>query len=504
MGGTGRAPEPFLDWYAIWPGGTGYEADGRAWVSDAPRGVCLAVQHPEEKAELLLVSDQPWEGESVDVVSVLQEGGRFRVWYNTTPPGWTTQALCYAESEDTLHWVKPALGLSEFEGSKENNIILPGLNGQVFRDTNPSAPDAEHYKLIHKVGRWVRQGKPIDEPHALRLRQELSAKGYSEAQINAEVALEADVLGAVSPDGLRWTAIAEPLLRMFCDCDNIVYYDPDAGRYVGFFRHNMFRKEIPVYWPPNPRRCVGRAETEDFRHWPKPRIVLQPDSQDPPTDDMYTNGYSPYPGAPYHVMFSSIYHRVQDVVDVHLAVSRDGYNWTRPQRTPILPLGAEGSGEDGMLYAKHGLFPLDESRWGLIYRATSARHNEGYYYESHEECYHQRWAIWKRDRLVALQAPVEGQVTLMPRECRGERLLLNYQAESNGWVRAELIVPEIWPPIHLEAIKGHGFADCEALCGDSLEQEVRWNGSADLSALKGRSVCVRISMCKAKLFSLYI
>ena len=32
--------------------------------------------------------------------------------------------LAYAESSDGVHWEKPNLGLVEFEGSKENNLLM--------------------------------------------------------------------------------------------------------------------------------------------------------------------------------------------------------------------------------------------------------------------------------------------------------------------------------------------------------------------------------------------
>lgn len=494
--------EPFLDWFGVWPGASGYEPDGRAWISEAPRGVSLAVQPPVERADLGLTLDQPWEGGHLRVETILQEEGRLRIWYQVALPGEGTGVLCYAESHDGFHWTKPALGMVPFAGSTANNIVGAGLGGAIFRDTNPAAPAAERYKLLHMVGRWARRGQSIDEPQALRLRNELSAQGYSEAEINTEVGLEGEVVGAVSPDGLHWTAIETPLLRMFCDCDNVAYYDEETGHYVGYFRHNMFRESVPTLWPPNPWRCVGRSETTDFRRWPTPRIVLQPDGQDPPTLDIYTNAYTPYPGGRYHLMFPSIYHRLEDTVDIHLAVSRDGYNWLRPQKSAIIPLG--GADAEGMLYAKHGLFPLDAGRWGLVYAGSSDRHNESYYYTPPPREDHYRWALWQPDRLVALEAPVAGQVTLLPRVCHGDRLLLNYQTEANGWLRVELVEPMLWPPERLQPLAGHSFAECEPLRGDSLTGEVRWNGSADLTQLQGRSLCLRVELVRAKLFALSI
>ena len=140
-----RATEPFLDWYAIWPGATAYEPDGRAWVSEAPQGVKLAVQ-PAERSEPILLNDQPWEGSGVGGASVLYDEGCYRLWYGSEG------GLCYAESDDGFQWRKPALGLHERGGSDANNVVYPTtIAGAVFRD--PSGTEAERYKLIHDFHR---------------------------------------------------------------------------------------------------------------------------------------------------------------------------------------------------------------------------------------------------------------------------------------------------------------------------------------------------------------
>ena len=297
--------------------------------------------------------------------------------------------------------------------------------------------------------------------------------------------------GAVSPDGLHWTRIEESLFVKFCDTQNVVLYDGELAKYVGYWRSGAGR-----------RRAIARSETDDFCHWPQPDIVLQPDSQDPPTDDYYTNAYCRYPGGSFHLMFPAIYRRVQDVVEVQLAVSRDGLNWSWPERVPIVAPGSEADGALGGFYAGPGLVPLPGDRWGLILRAEARRHNEGYYSEDPQKGGHYSWAMWPKHRLVALEAPVHGRVTLNPRRLESDRILLNYQTEPNGWIRLELIEPTLWPPAHLEPLEGHSFADCEPLRGNDLAGEVRFSGSADLSALVGRDLCLRIEMHQAKLFAI--
>ena len=55
-----------------------------------------------------------------------------------------SEVVCYAESPDGIRWIKPNLGLFEWQGSKENNIIWLGgpetHNFAPFKDTNPACP----------------------------------------------------------------------------------------------------------------------------------------------------------------------------------------------------------------------------------------------------------------------------------------------------------------------------------------------------------------------------
>lgn len=114
-------------------------------------------------AERVLTFDKPWEGVTSDYISVLKDDDRYRMYYRGSThagkdltifselrPGesvipdhreWT----CYAESRDGITWTCPSLGLFEFEGSKDNNIVWTGAHGDashcfmVFKDGNPGA-----------------------------------------------------------------------------------------------------------------------------------------------------------------------------------------------------------------------------------------------------------------------------------------------------------------------------------------------------------------------------
>lgn len=60
-------------------------------------------------------------------------------------------SLCYAESDNGIEWIKPNLGLIEWSGSKDNNIIGHYLHGTaVFLDEHEENPD-KRYKMFTKI-----------------------------------------------------------------------------------------------------------------------------------------------------------------------------------------------------------------------------------------------------------------------------------------------------------------------------------------------------------------
>ena len=115
--------------------------------------------HTPTPREVVLPHDAPWEGSGCTFCTAFRDGNRVRMWYtgadltNEDGSKLNTRPIvyCYAESTDGIHWVKPELGLFEFQGSKRNNIIwaAPHLdNFMVFKDPNPACRPGETYKAV--------------------------------------------------------------------------------------------------------------------------------------------------------------------------------------------------------------------------------------------------------------------------------------------------------------------------------------------------------------------
>ena len=97
------------------------------------------IHHPMPR-EVAITFEKPWEGNASGYATVIQDGDLYRMYYRghryiiDPPPLRQAQSevVCYAESRDGVHWVKPNLGLFDWPptmnnaGTKENNILWRG------------------------------------------------------------------------------------------------------------------------------------------------------------------------------------------------------------------------------------------------------------------------------------------------------------------------------------------------------------------------------------------
>ena len=99
----------------------------------------VAVVNQPEKyhGNPVLVADRPWEENQVELPGSPQVvydefEDIFRMYYVMSLPLDRPHAYrcCYAESKDGIHWAKPTLGTSVYEGSRENNLI--GYNDSIW------------------------------------------------------------------------------------------------------------------------------------------------------------------------------------------------------------------------------------------------------------------------------------------------------------------------------------------------------------------------------------
>ena len=125
--------------------------DGRFFATS--NKVELVVHQPKKTGERTIVADRPWEKEGIDIYCcAMQVGAAYHLWYPTD------KGLCYARSKDGIKWDKPNLGLAEFQGSRENNIVIGrgaggieqcGSEGTVFYDG--TAPEDQRFRYATRI-----------------------------------------------------------------------------------------------------------------------------------------------------------------------------------------------------------------------------------------------------------------------------------------------------------------------------------------------------------------
>ncbi len=433
-----------------------------------PRGVRLRTGRPKLTEQPVIVPNTPTDGVSMGAYcTLMKDGGKYRLWYESYLPqqGADEEAqICYAESDDGFTWKKPKLGIISYNGSDANNLVYRhGHGATVFID--PSASSSERYKLIHldKVPLQVVNGR----------------------QSNSFL------FGAVSPDGIHWKRLTDPVIKHTSDTQSVMSYDASTGKYVAYLRG----------WEPQTRagyggrRILVRTESAQFGNFPEPVPVLALGPQDPPDADIYTSAYQAWPGAMRaHLMIPAIYHRSSDHVDLRLATSRNGVRWNFTQGEPFVADGEPGSGFEGTVYAGQGTVPLGDGMWAfpvaryhrthnMAFTPTAAKPRQGGI----------SLAMLREDGYITLDAEDEGECWTQPSTFDGVQLKINCWGETGARVLVELTGENGTP------LPGYALEDCDGLTGDQLWAAMRWRGNADISSLRGKLIRVRFVLRRVRL-----
>lgn len=437
------------------------------------KALILEMKHVELKlhsprlGEVALDFDQPWEGGNSWASSVLQDGDRYRMWYQAqsgvgVKPGWSYTA--YAESRDGIRWERPALGLMEFKGSRQNNLVWdePGGNMSVFKDERPDVPSAERYKAV--------------------------TRGRS-------------AWGLVSADGLRWRLVQEdPILTGGpFDSHNIVFQDPWTLRYR-YYGRGFVHKDLKVEFDreKHERGAIVRrfryATSNDFLDWSPLKLVDLPAE---PLDHLYTNAAVPYRRAkgvylmfPMRFVPERTFHPdwtySEGVADIVFLSSRDGVRWERTFLEAFIRPGLDsGNWVDRAIIMGQGMLRTAPDELSMYY-------TENYH---QKRCRLRRCSI-RPDGFVSVHASSRGGefVTRLLR-FQGSSLWINYSTSAVGSVKVEV------QDASGAALPGYSMDQSSEIFGDELNRRVTWNAGTDLSALAGKAVRLRFLLRDADLYS---
>jgi len=487
----------------------------------------LRLHHPIPQ-EVAIDHDAPWEGSGCVYHSVFKDGDLYRMYYaagdlHVTPDGVNAsthgQFCCCAESDDGIHWRKPKLGLHEFQGSKENNIVMvrqkvgeatsePG-EPAVFKDENPEAPADARYKALMPANRG-----PMDYRRGL--------------------------LAFKSPDGLHWSPMSDlPVLSDGAfDSQNLAFWDAEHGVYRAYWRYfTEGGYDDKKVWNPKGHRAIRTAVSKDFLQWTNHEDLRYVDS---PSEQLYTSQVKPYYRAPHLLIgFPARYvERGHSDGPNHEARERGTEERFRRWSSSLRALpeleNREWRAKTSERYGRaitEGLFMA--SRDGVTFK----RWNEGFLRPGIERPgtwnYGHQFIAWhpietqgrfegapaelslfavesywtgksdilrrftlRVDGFVSFSAPMSGgELVTKPVQFTGNSLWLNFATSAAGSVRVEI------QEKNGEPIPGFTLDDCEELFGDTLDRQVFWLSKGDLSKLNGREVRVRFVLQDADLYS---
>lgn len=430
---------------------------------DQLRGNARLHLHQPEPREVVMTFGKPWEGNTSAYHTVFQDGESFRMYYRgshfDTETGRHRQRsfTCYAESTDGIHWNRPELGLFEFDGSKDNNIIWtagPGEHPQmvtanffIFKDSNPAASPEGRYK------------------------------GWGPEPGQGMVFLQ-------SPDGIRWQRILEMpnMLGGQFDSLNTIFWDEEQEKYRAYYRVWRRIGEDRV-------RDIKTRSTTDFYNWPPAAESEWLEYPDAPDEHLYTNNILPYERAPHiYLGFPMRFFADTQQSDVVFMAGRDGRTFHR-WPDAIIPMDApedrEGNRSNAAAY---GLLQLPGND-----RELSLYANEAYYTGPDNRL---RRFTYRLDGFVSVRADAGGGELITPQIIfEGGNLLLNFVTAEGGSVRVEVQDIEGNPIPSFEA------EGCVALSGDEIAGNVQWAGFPHLYSLEGQPVRLRFILENADLYS---
>jgi len=476
------------------------------WIEtteNVTRSLNQPVRHPKNP---VLHADQPWE----DGMVVLQPGTvifdepekLFKMWYEAPTNDRDRNPstfLCYATSRDGIEWQKPKIGLYEFQGSKNNNILFGAaqhggnwFGHSVIKD-NEDSDSARRYKAIF----WDHSPQEL---HGMFV--------------------------AFSPDGVRWTRYSkDPVIPAWQTSDtSSVMWDPKSREYV------LFHKS-----PIHPVRKVARMVSKDFVHWEGGPVVLNPDAFDPSDTEFY--GMSVFPYADRYLGLIWVFHTYLQRIDVQLASSFDTLNWHRVlKRRVFLPLGYMKNDYSGESFDSEMVFPASQvvhhrGQLLIYYSGFNQTHN---FFNNKSGI---GLATLRVDGFVSLDGAVRpGTVLTKPFIFDGQRLAANIEARylpqyyGGGTVKAgegRILRVEpttgvlLGPPsdageadeggilrveiqdVNRVPVRGYELTSSDPV-KSTLNHLLTWKGTSDLSHLRGKVIRLKFVVSNAKFYSFQI
>lgn len=467
------------------------------------------VHHPLRMLPLMKF-DKPWEGDGCGAFSIVFDPqlNRYRIYYEAwqmlnseaTEHTLSDVRICVIESEDGIRWERPNLGVYEFNGSRDNNIVVeksmfPGLRSMdscfVMYDENPAPVVPERYKATVKYqcknedGTWHRE-----------------------------------LYSLVSDDGIHFRHYSTITDKGRFDTVNVVQWYPKTEQYHCFIRdfhhpadENGVCRDLDAKeqgWNET-IRDIRVLTSKDFIHWTEPQLVQFNDVEDHP---LYTNCAFPYPsnknvlvglptryverhqwtgnfdrlcGAEKRRVRAKIHPRYGlTVTDCLFMCSRDGLNWYRHDDAFMRPDPENGRNWlYGDCYPAVGVLPTPSGVPGADYEMSLyLKENHWMSEPANFIRYTLRW-----DGFVSMHAGIRPEkVVTKGFVFEGSELRINFETSARGWMKITLRNIETDEELH-----------SDELFGNRINRIVDFDG--DVAKFSDSPVVMEIELCDADIYA---
>lgn len=422
--------------------------------------------HRPTPKEVSLTTDAPWEGNVSAYFTFLQDGDEYRAYYRGSHYDTERKVVthrevtCVAVSKDGIKWTKPKLGLYEFDGSKENNIVWDGIGTHCFApfvDENPACPKNERYKAVSR-GRYVTGDFDVPD------RQKGIVGLYM----------------FTSEDGIRWKLkTPKPVITDGAfDSQNIAFWDTNKSKYVCYSR--LFINGV---------RAIQYCESEDFLNWSKPAPIAYAKEY---REHLYTNAIQQYQRNPkvYIGLPTRFLPKENSRVEPIFMHSSDGFKFYRNQHPFIPESFPEDRSGNRSNYACRGVLDLPHSD-----KTHSIYATEAYYTGADSRV--RRFEL-RTDGFMSLSTSGQAQIVTKPVIVEGDAIVLNSQTRGKGGIWVDLLDENNKP------IPGFTKHEANGLGGDSIHNEVTWKNGRTLKELQGKVVKIHITFSSTDIYSLQI
>jgi hypothetical protein len=481
-------------------------------------GVSRRLHQPKKHLSNPVVRcDHWWEGNIIEPYTTMYDVKEklFKMWARTGSDwksryvGGNAAYMTYLTSTDGVHWDRPKLGVVDIAGRRDHNIVF----------TSDMASPKDAGRSQGKIGCIVPttpmtpQGKKAffwsvnRHPNPRNARERFVALAIvQDHRRGAHV--------VTSPDGIHWSCASAPFWQTphdvsskGDDCLMHLMYDRVKHKWALYrriipeFSERMIadesdrdRKAADRYY-----RSYAYADSADLREWKNHKFILSMDADDPADTELYQ--FSCHQYGQIYVGYMSVFHLGPQSLDIQLATSRDGLNFTRVRRgEPFIPSGPLRY-YDYMAMACSQPEPIivDDTVY-LYYAAANFPHSADVSTDPGTLQVGAALATFKRDRFASLESSDNDggscRIVTRPFTPRHFKLFLNAATWMKGSIRVEALTRD-WQPI-----PGFTEAQARAIQGDALDHPVRWRESADVRKLVGKEIRLKFYMTRARIHAL--